>query len=283
MNHRSQRFGNSRQGWQTLQLNLNRARTEGKDSHRTAAESVWADCMETVSACWGQESLVHLLIAAAGSGRRMGADRNKLLLPLAGRPVIAWTLDAAMAADRIRWIGIVGQEIDRDEILALVQGAPKPVVWIQGGSTRQDSVLRGLAGLPPGAEHVLIHDGARCLAEPALFDRCAERVEAGMALIAATPVTDTIKRVDAEGCIRETPDRSELWAAQTPQGFQVQQLQQGHDRAREQGWNVTDDASLYERLGWPVQVLDAGPSNIKVTTPFDLTVAEAVLQLRRAG
>ena len=239
--------------------------------------------METVSACWGQESLVHLLIAAAGSGRRMGADRNKLLLPLAGRPVIAWTLDAAMAADRIRWIGIVGQEIDRDEILALVKGAPKPVVWIQGGSTRQDSVLRGLAGLPPGAEHVLIHDGARCLAEPALFDRCAERVEAGMALIAATPVTDTIKRVDAEGCIRETRDRSELWAAQTPQGFQVQQLQQGHDRAREQGWNVTDDASLYERLGWPVQVLDAGPSNIKVTTPFDLTVAEAVLQLRRAG
>ena len=144
-------------------------------------------------------------------------------------------------------------------------------------------MLRGLAGLPPGAEHVLIHDGARCLAEPALFDRCAERVEAGMALIAATPVTDTIKRVDAEGCIRETPDRSELWAAQTPQGFQVQQLQQGHDRAREQGWNVTDDASLYERLGWPVQVLDAGPSNIKVTTPFDLTGAEAVLQLRRAG
>ena len=77
---------------------------------------------------------MHLLIAAAGSGRRMGADRNKLLLPLAGRPVIAWTLAAAMAADRIRWIGIVGQEIDRDAILALVRGAPKPVVWIQGAT-----------------------------------------------------------------------------------------------------------------------------------------------------
>ena len=81
----------------------------------------------------------------------------------------------------------------------LVRDAPKPVVWIQGGSTRQDSVLRGLAGLPAGAEHVLIHDGARCLVEPALLDRCAERVEAGVALIAATPVTDTIKRVDSEG------------------------------------------------------------------------------------
>ena len=81
----------------------------------------------------------------------------------------------------------------------------------------------------------------------------------------------------------ETPLRSELWAAQTPQGFVVDQLRQGHAEALNQGWSVTDDASLYERLGWPVRVLDAGPSNIKVTTPFDLTVAEAVLALRRAG
>jgi len=239
--------------------------------------------MEAVSACLRQESLVHLLIAAAGSGRRMGADRNKLLLPLAGRSVIAWTLEAALAAQRISWIGVVGQAIDRESIMALVEGAAKPVVWIQGGSTRQESVLRGLAGLPSEAEHVLIHDGARCLAEPALFDRCAEAVAAGTALIAATPVTDTIKKVDADGQITETPLRSELWAAQTPQGFQVEQLRRGHAEAQAQQWEVTDDASLFERLGWPVQVLDAGPANIKVTTPFDLTVAEAVLALRCAG
>ena len=239
--------------------------------------------MEVVSACPWQESLVHLLIAAAGSGRRMGADRNKLLLPLAGRPVISWTLQAALHAERISWIGIVGQEIDREDILALVNAPPKPVEWIQGGSTRQESVQRGLAGLPDAARHVLIHDGARCLAEPALFDRCADAVEAGAALIAATPVTDTIKRVGDDHHIRETPDRSELWAAQTPQGFSVDQLRRGHAEATAQGWSVTDDASLYERLGWPVQVLDAGPSNIKVTTPFDLTVAEAVLRLRAAS
>ena len=239
--------------------------------------------MEAVSACPGQESLVHLLIAAAGSGRRMGADRNKLLLPLAGRCVIAWTLDAALAAQRVSWIGVVGQEMDREPILALVEGAAKPVVWIQGGSTRQESVQRGLAALPAEAEHVLIHDGARCLAEPALFDRCADAVAAGTALIAATPVTDTIKRVNGDGLITETPLRSELWAAQTPQGFQVDQLRRGHAEAQGQRWEVTDDASLFERLGWPVQVLDAGPANIKVTTPFDLTVAEAVLALRAAG
>ena len=239
--------------------------------------------MEAVSACLGQESLVHLLIAAAGSGRRMGADRNKLLLPLAGKPVIAWTLKAALAAEQIHWIGVVGQEIDRKPILDLVRDADKPVTWIQGGSTRQESVLRGLAGLPAAAEQVLIHDGARCLAEPALFNRCAKALATGQALIAATPVTDTIKRVDGDGVITETPDRSELWAAQTPQGFQVDQLRLGHAQAEAMGWAVTDDASLYERLGWPVQVLDAGPSNIKVTTPFDLTVAEAVLALRQQG
>ena len=239
--------------------------------------------MEVVSPCLRQESLVHLLIAAAGSGRRMGADRNKLLLPLAGRPLIAWTLEAALRAERISWIGLVGQEVDRPAILSLVENAQKTVVWIQGGDTRQESVLRGLDALPPQANHVLIHDGARCLAEPDLFDRCAAALEQGAALIAATPVTDTIKRVDAEGLIVETPLRSELWAAQTPQGFVVDQLRQGHTEALNQGWSVTDDASLYERLGWPVRVLDAGPSNIKVTTPFDLTVAEAVLALRRAG
>ena len=239
--------------------------------------------MEVLSPCLRQESLVHLLIAAAGSGRRMGADRNKLLLPLAGRPLIAWTLEAALRAERISWIGLVGQEVDRPAILSLVENAQKTVVWIQGGDTRQESVLRGLDALPPQANHVLIHDGARCLAEPDLFDRCAAALEQGAALIAATPVTDTIKRVDAEGLIVETPLRSELWAAQTPQGFVVDQLRQGHAEALNQGWSVTDDASLYERLGWPVRVLDAGPSNIKVTTPFDLTVAEAVLALRRPG
>ncbi|ABI46175.1 2-C-methyl-D-erythritol 4-phosphate cytidylyltransferase [Synechococcus sp. CC9311] len=223
---------------------------------------------------------MHLLIAAAGSGRRMGATRNKLLLPLSGQPVLAWTLQAALEAESIHWIGIIGQEIDRSEILTLVEGAPKPVAWITGGDSRQESVSRGLAGLPDTAQHVLIHDGARCLASPHLFNRCSDAVRSGKAVIAATPVTDTIKRVDASGLITATPNRAELWAAQTPQAFSVDELRQGHREAHACGWTVTDDASLYERLGWPVNVLDAGPSNIKVTTPFDLTVAAAVLAER---
>ena len=243
--------------------------------------------MEAVSPCRPQESLVHLLIAAAGSGRRMGADRNKLLLPLLERPVLAWTLEAALQAEAIAWIGIVGQVGDREAIADITAAAApragsKPICWIEGGRTRQESVLRGLAGLPSGAEHVLIHDGARCLAEPDLFYSCAHAVMAGEAVIAATQVTDTIKRVNSKGVITATPDRSELWAAQTPQGFAVDQLREGHAEACRRGWEVTDDASLYERLGWDVSVLDAGPANIKVTTPFDLVVAEAVLSLRGA-
>ncbi|MEY2750001.1 MAG: hypothetical protein RLZZ168_2017, partial [Cyanobacteriota bacterium] len=163
---------------------------------------------------------MHLLIACAGSGRRMGAPRNKLLLPVAGRPVLAWTLDAALASASVRWIGIVGQAVDRADIEALVAAAApdRPVQWIQGGDTRQDSVSNGLAALPADAEVVLIHDGARCLVDPALIDRCAAAVAAGDAVIAAAPVTDTIKRVDAAGVITATPDRAELWGAQTPQG-----------------------------------------------------------------
>ncbi|MEB3270144.1 MAG: 2-C-methyl-D-erythritol 4-phosphate cytidylyltransferase [Synechococcus sp.] len=226
---------------------------------------------------------MHLLIAAAGSGRRMGAAGNKLLLPLAGRPVLAWTLEAALACPEIRWIGIIGQPPDAAAITAIITAAAadRPVCWIEGGDTRQESVRRGLAALPPGAGGVLIHDGARCLVEPSLFSHCAAAVAAGAAVIAASPVTDTIKRVDGDGRITATPDRRELWAAQTPQGFPVQRLVEAHARAEAEGWSVTDDAALFERLGLAVQVLQAPPSNIKLTTPFDLIVADALLAARR--
>ena len=236
--------------------------------------------MEAVSDCCQQESLVHLLIAAAGSGRRMGADRNKLLVKLRGRPVLAWTLEAACAAESIRWIGLIGQPADHAEMTSLLQAASKPVAWIEGGSTRQESVERGLAALPGDAEYVLIHDGARCLVDPQLFERCSAAVQAGEAVIAAAPVTDTIKRVDQRGLIIDTPERAALRAAQTPQGFAVAALREGHAQARALGWSVTDDAALFERLGWPVRVLDAGSANLKVTTPFDLAVAEVVLAQR---
>ncbi len=221
--------------------------------------------------------IVHLLIAAAGRGSRMGADCNKLLLELAGRPVLAWTLASAFKAESIKWIGIVGQPKDKSEILPLMKGAPKPLQWINGGSTRQESVQLGLASLPIEAKYVLIHDGARCLVDPELFNQCSGIVSSGQAVIAATKVNDTIKEVNNDGFITSTPDRSVLWAAQTPQGFAVAELKEAHATAISNSWEVTDDASLYEKLGWPVKILESASSNIKVTTPFDLSIAEAII------
>ncbi|MFM7648948.1 MAG: 2-C-methyl-D-erythritol 4-phosphate cytidylyltransferase [Cyanobium sp.] len=215
------------------------------------------------------------------------------LLPVAGRPVLAWTLEAALACPSIRWIGVIGQPVDATAIDALVEEAraarpgAAPVRWILGGDSRQESVSRGLAALPADAELVLIHDGARALVEPGLLAECGEALRqaaaAGAGVIAATPVTDTIKQVDEAGTITATPDRSRLWAAQTPQAFAVAQLRQAHERAEAEGLSVTDDAALYERLGLPVRVLEAPPSNIKLTTRFDLVVAEAVLAARGRG
>ena len=220
---------------------------------------------------------MHLLIAAAGSGSRMGADRNKLLLKVAGKTVLEWTLKAALASKAIHWIGIIGQPKDKSSICSIINDSLKSVQWINGGSTRQQSVRLGLSALPEDAQTVLIHDGARCLVRPLVFDDIAKIVSNGKAVIAASQVTDTIKKVDKDGEIIDSPPRSDLWSAQTPQGFPVDKLKYAHSQAIAQEWNVTDDASLFERLGFPVEIYDAGPTNIKVTTPFDLVIAESLL------
>ena len=212
----------------------------------------------------------------------MGADRNKVLLDLLGQPILAWTLQAAAQADSVGWIGLVGQEIDRPDLEAIVAGLqlPKPVKFILGASTRQESVYNGLQALPPIATRVLIHDGARCLATPELFDRCAAALDHSPGLIAAVPVKDTIKQVDDHQRVTATPNRDHLWAAQTPQGFDVALLKQAHQQGREQSWIVTDDAALFEQCGLPVQVVPGEETNLKVTTPVDLAIAAFILKQR---
>ncbi|MGB3310777.1 MAG: 2-C-methyl-D-erythritol 4-phosphate cytidylyltransferase [Nodosilinea sp.] len=225
---------------------------------------------------------VHLLIPAAGSGRRMGADRNKVLLDLLGQPIIAWTLQAAAAANAVVWIGLVCQAGDRSFLAAVAEALnlAKPIHLISGGDTRQQSVYNGLQSLPPEATRVLIHDGARCLATPDLFDRCAAALDTCPGLVAAVPVKDTIKVVDADQRIEATPDRQRLWAAQTPQGFDVALLKQCHRQGAELGWSVTDDAALFERSELPVLVVPGEETNLKVTTPMDLAIAEFILKQR---
>jgi 2-C-methyl-D-erythritol 4-phosphate cytidylyltransferase len=212
----------------------------------------------------------------------MGSDRNKLLLTLHGKPILAWTLQAAEASHKITWIGIICQPADKSDILTILDMvvSSKPVVLIQGGSTRQESVYNGLQALPSEAEHVLIHDGARCLATPNLFDRCAATLHTCPGLIAAIPVKDTIKVVGTNQVVQDTPDRATLWAAQTPQGFHVAKLKAAHDQGKSEGWAVTDDAALFEKCGLPVTIVMGEETNLKVTTPEDLKIAEMVLSDR---
>ena len=217
---------------------------------------------------------MHLLIPAAGIGKRMGGKKNKLLLTLLDKPLLAWTLLAAEAATTIEWIGIIGQSYDfpafKDIIAELTLA--KPIKFIQGGETRQASVYNGLQALPETAQSVLIHDGARCLATPQLFDRCTEALNHCQGFIAAI--------VDSQQFIQDTPDRRNLWAAQTPQGFNVPLLKDCHQKGKQLGWEVTDDAALLEKCEIPVKIVEGEETNLKITTPVDLAIAEFILKQR---
>jgi 2-C-methyl-D-erythritol 4-phosphate cytidylyltransferase len=218
-------------------------------------------------------------------GRRMGADRNKVLLTLLGQPIIAWTLLAAEAAHQVEWIGLICQEADQESLQSIADDLAlhTPVVFIPGGETRQESVYNGLQGLPSNATRVLIHDGARCLATSDLFNRCATTLQDCDGLIAAMPVKDTIKVVNDDRQITATPNRSHLWAAQTPQGFSVPLLKTCHAQGAQLGWSVTDDAALFEKCDLPVRIVQGEETNLKVTTPMDLAIAEFILKQRLAA
>jgi 2-C-methyl-D-erythritol 4-phosphate cytidylyltransferase/2-C-methyl-D-erythritol 2,4-cyclodiphosphate synthase len=223
---------------------------------------------------------VAAVVVAAGRGQRLAAP-DKVLLPLAGQPMLAWSLAAIEATPQIGTVVVVAGEHTIAAVKALVQtrGFHKVTAIVPGGERRQDSVAAGLAALPAQVEVVLIHDGARPLADADLFRRCTEAAAATGAVIAALPVADTLKRVtDADGVITGTVDRSGLWAAQTPQAFRLDVLRRAF--ASNAGADVTDEALLCEAAGIPVQVVPSSSANLKVTHPEDVAVADALLRAR---
>jgi 2-C-methyl-D-erythritol 4-phosphate cytidylyltransferase len=201
---------------------------------------------------------------------------------LLGKPILQWTLEAAIASKAIAWIGVIGQPHDYPEFQKIFKAVNthKPIRLIQGGTTRQASVFNGLKALPTECDRVLIHDGARCLATPLLFDRCDVSLQTIHGFIAAVPVKDTIKVVNGLTIV-DTPNRDHLWAAQTPQGFQADLLKAAHLQAVEQGWEVTDDAALFEKVGLAVQIVIGEETNLKITTQQDLAIAEFILKQRK--
>lgn len=221
------------------------------------------------------------IVVAAGRGSRMGAP-DKVLLDLAGKPCLVWSLLAADAAATVSGIVVVHGEHTRERIADLVAGAGlrAPVRLAAGGERRQDSVANGLAAARElGAEVVAVHDGARPLATPAMFDAALDAAERHGAAIAATPVVDTLKRA-ADGMVVETVPREGLWAAQTPQAFDLARLEAALGEGERRGLTVTDEAALFEALGWAVAIAPGDPANLKLTHPADAPVLAALLRAR---
>ena len=209
------------------------------------------------------------LLVAAGSGERLGADRPKAFVVLAGRPMLEWSVMALQAA------GI--EEI----VVALPPGgsAPPGCVGVAGGATRSASVrcaLRAALEHP----HVVVHDAARPLATPAHFLAAIAALEDADAAITAAPMTDTVKEAGEDRRVTATLDRTRLWAIQTPQAFRREALERALDVDDAVLAQATDDAWLVERNGGTVRVVESTPENFKVTTPHDLRVAELLLGAR---
>jgi len=221
------------------------------------------------------------VIVAAGRGERFG-DTGKVLAPVGGRPVLAWVLDAMEAAASVRDVIIVYGDHNEDVTRALVSAGPwtKVTAFVAGGEQRQDSMANGVRAVEDDLDVVLVHDAARPLIRPDLIDTCASRALVTGAAILATPVSDTIKRAD-KGIIIETIDRSNLWGAQTPQGFRRELLLDLCNRALTEGVEFTDEASLGEALGQPVAIVPGDRLNIKMTHPEDMEIIDALLRRRQ--
>ena len=219
-------------------------------------------------------ALAGAVVVAAGAGTRM-EGMDKTFAPLTGVPLIAWTVGAFEGCPAVELIVLVVAERSREEAarLAHERGWKKVAGVIGGGPRRQDSVALGLKALPP-CEWVVVHDGARPLVEPELIERGLEAAVEGGSAVAAVPAKDTIKVVGPDEHVQSTPERRGLWLVQTPQVFRRALLERAHREVTE---DVTDDAAMIERLGQPVRVFMGSYRNLKVTTPEDLVVAEALL------
>jgi 2-C-methyl-D-erythritol 4-phosphate cytidylyltransferase len=214
-----------------------------------------------------------VVIPAAGQGKRMNAGKNKQFIELDGIPVIVHTLKVFEYDPQCTGILLVVNPNERDIFAAMADQYE-----ISGGSERQHSVYNGLKAA--SSEIVLVHDGARPFIKKNMMTKLVKAASKDGAATVAVPVKDTIKRVLNSEVI-ETVERSSLWAVQTPQAFRLSDILIAHEEALQSGFLGTDDASLIERSGRKVQVIEGDYTNIKLTTPDDLLLAKAILESER--
>jgi 2-C-methyl-D-erythritol 4-phosphate cytidylyltransferase len=221
------------------------------------------------------------IIVAAGSGVRLGSDMPKAFVKLGGRTMLSYSLVTVRQVSSISEVVITIPEgfeaAARAEVAAARLGIPVKIT--PGGVERQDSVRIALDLTSAESELVIVHDAARPLATPAIFESCLIAAMRAGAAIAATPVSDTLKRV-TDSAITATLARANLWQAQTPQAFRRNVLIAAHHRAISEKVIATDDADLVERTGARVEVVEASTSNIKITTQSDLAIVEAIIAAR---
>lgn len=227
---------------------------------------------------------VSVVVAAGGRGSRMGADDKKQYLDLAGKPVFVHCLEVFEAMEQVREIVLVvpeGEEA-RARALAAETLSLEKIRISAGGETRQASVRAGLKSVDCAADIVLVHDGARPLVTASAADDAIRTAMRHGAAVAAVPVKDTIK-VSRDGVrVGETLPRGMLYQIQTPQAFRRELLERAHEAAERFGVSGTDDAVLVEALGEPVALSKGDYENIKITSPEDLFIAEALLERRRS-
>jgi 2-C-methyl-D-erythritol 4-phosphate cytidylyltransferase len=211
------------------------------------------------------------IIVAAGSSRRMGFD--KLAAEIRGVPVLRRTLEAFLAAKSIGSVVVVCPQ-ERWHLLEGVQ-SDKPVIRVDGGANRQDSVAAGLARV--SSSHVAVHDGARPLIDPQDIDRCVAAAAVHRASALARRVTETLKRADDEGFSHQAVSRENLWFMETPQIFAVDILKRAYAAVADGNLAVTDEVSALEAIGVRVKLVESTHPNLKITTPADLVLAEAIV------
>jgi 2-C-methyl-D-erythritol 4-phosphate cytidylyltransferase len=225
--------------------------------------------------------MVSAIIVAAGSGIRMNEKVRKQYLLLAGHPILSHTVrvfDACGAIDRIL-VAVPGEDFDfcHQKIVAPLK-LQKEVRLVAGGAVRQDSVYNGILAIEDKKGLVLVHDGVRPLIRPELLVACIEGASETGACSLGLPALETLKCVNSLGYIHRTFERETIWLAQTPQAFEYGLIRKAHETARRDGYSGTDDALLVERLGNKVKMIPGSRFNIKITTPEDLAIAEAMLQ-----
>lgn len=230
---------------------------------------------------------VTAIVLAAGEGRRIGGLTPKSYLSLGGRPIVLRALEKFFLASTINSIILVVAPAELERCADLLRAdsslSGKQLTLQHGGPTRQASVSSGLEKLDSQCDCVVIHDAARPLVTPALIDRCVSAVADHAAVVAGVPVRDTIKIVSNELRVVSTPPRSSLWEIHTPQAFRKELILAAHARALREKIEATDDATLVEQMNQSVCVIEGDRTNMKITTPDDLVMAEALLTVGRAA